>query len=164
MHQVARSGARRADAARHQVRPGVDVIAGVTDHRGFAGGATGGMDAGALRARHGKHAVGVAVAQIAFGGEGKLGQIRQALAIAGVHTGRIKFGFVNRRVGIGMLQGRLQALELQAAQFIHAGVFDGLMGEGVLGVHGFTTVPGICALLPRNKATVSPRWLVTFTS
>ena len=41
---------------------------------------------------------------------------------------------------------------------------DELLTEGVLGVHGFTTVPGICALLPRNKATVSPRWLVTLTS
>ena len=96
MHQVTGSRARSADAARHQVRPGVDVVAGVTDHRGLARGATGGMDAGALRARHGKHAIRITVAQIEFGGEGKLGQIRQALAIAGVHTGRIKLGFVNR--------------------------------------------------------------------
>ena len=96
MHQVARSRTRSADAARHQVCPGVDVIARVTDHRGFAGGATGGMDAGALRARHGKHAIRITVAQIEFGGEGKARQIGEALAIAGVHTGRIKLGFVNR--------------------------------------------------------------------
>ena len=45
---------------------------------------------------------------------------------ARVHPSRIELGAVHGRVGISMLQGLLQALELQAAHFVDAGLFNRL--------------------------------------
>jgi hypothetical protein len=102
MHHVARPRAAGADAARHHVGPGVDVVLRVAHHRGLACGAAGRMDAHALLARHGKHAERVAVAQVLLGGEGELRQIGQAAAVVGVHARRIELGAVDGGVGIGV--------------------------------------------------------------
>ena len=132
MHHVAGFGTACADAAGHHGGPGVDVLEGVAHHRGLAGGAAGRVDAGAVFAWHGEHAKGVAVTQIRLGGERELGDVGQALAVIGVHACRVEFGTVNRRIGVGVLQGLLQALELQAAQLVDAGLFNRLQGEGFL--------------------------------
>ena len=50
--------------ARHNPRPGANIAAGVTDHGGFAGGATGGMDAHHLVGRYGEHAERIILAQV----------------------------------------------------------------------------------------------------
>ena len=84
------------------------------------------VDAHALRARHGKHAKRVAVPQVTFGSERKLGQVSQRVALVGAHTGFVKLGLVNRRVGVGVAQGGLHALELQCTQLCYGSFFDGL--------------------------------------
>ena len=136
MHHVTRLGTACADAAGHHRGPGVDVFERVAHHRGLAGGAAGRVDAGALLSRHGEHAKGVAVAQIRLGGEGKLGDVGQRLAVARVHASGVELGAVHGRVGIGVLQGLLQALELQAAQLVDAGFFNRLQGEGFVAHEG----------------------------
>jgi hypothetical protein len=47
--------------------------------------------------------------------EGKLAQVSQRVALVGVNARFVKLGFVHRRVGVGVAQGGLQALELQRA-------------------------------------------------
>ena len=90
------------------------------------------MNASAVFARHSEHAKGVAVTQVRLGGEGKLGDVGQAFAVVRVHACRVELGAVHGRIGIGMLQRLLQALELQAAQLVDAGLFNRLQGEGFL--------------------------------
>ena len=130
VHHVAGLGAASADAAGHHGGPGVDVLERVAHHRGLAGGAARRVDAGAVFAGHGKHAKRVAVTQVGLGGEGELGDVGQALAVIGVHARRIELGAVHGRVGIGVLQRLLQALELQATQLVDAGLFNRLQGKG----------------------------------
>ena len=165
MHHVAGPRATGADAARHAVRPGVDVVLGVAHHGGLARGAAGGMDAHALLARDGEHAERVAVAQVLLGGEREFRQVGQASAIVRVHTGCVELGAVDGGIRVRVGQRGLQALELQRAQFVDAGFFNRVECKGVHGAAPSSkTWPGICALLPRNIATTSPRWLVTFMS
>ena len=84
------------------------------------------MDARTSSAWHCKHAIGIAVAQIGFGGERKLGQVSQCVAITGVHAGFIELEFVNGRVVVGVLQRGFQTFELQGTQLVDAGFFYGL--------------------------------------
>ena len=133
MHHVAGSRTGRADAARHHAGPGVDVLQRVAHHRRLARGAAGGMDARAALARHGEHAERVAVAQVLLGGERKLRQVRQGLEVVRMHAGRVVLGLVDRRIGVGVRQRGFQALELQRAQLVDAGLLDRLQGEGFHG-------------------------------
>jgi hypothetical protein len=123
------------------------------------------VDAHALRARHGEHAKGIGAAQVGLGGEGELAQVGQARAVLGPHAGGVELGAVHRRVVAGVAQRRPQPLELQRAQFVDARLLDRLERKcRHAGPSAATTVPWMVALLPRNIATVSPRWLVTFMS
>ena len=126
MHHVASLCPACTNTARHHRGPSVNVTLGIAHHGGFAGGATGSMNARTSSAWHCKHAIGIAVAQIGFGGERKLGQVGQRMAITGVHASCIKLEFVYRRVVVGVLQRGLQAFELQRTQLIDAGFFYGL--------------------------------------
>ena len=132
VHHVTRSGTPSANAAGHHSGPGIDVLERIAHHSGFAGGATRCMNAGTTFTRHSKHAKRVAVAQIRFGGERKFGNVGQRFAIVRVHTCGIELGAVHRRIGIGVLERLLQALELQTAQLVDAGLFNRLQGEGFL--------------------------------
>ncbi|MNT95105.1 hypothetical protein D3C72_2369190 [compost metagenome] len=61
-----------------------------------------------------------------------------------------------------MAQRGLKALELQRAQFVNAGLFDGFEREVVHAPSSSGKMaPGITALLPLNIAITSPFWLVT---
>jgi hypothetical protein len=65
-----------------------------------------------------------------------------------------------------MAQRGAQPLELQAAQFVDAGHSRSAPVQNscscrLLGHHGALAM---LALLPRNMATTSPRWLLTFMS
>ena len=115
---VARPRAAGVERARHQVGPGVDVARRVADHGRPAGRAARGMDAHALFARDGQHAVGIGVAQVGLGGEGKALEIVELAEIVGMHARRLALGAVRRLVLVGMAQHGLQALELQRAQRI----------------------------------------------
>ena len=117
MHHVSGHGTRCADAAGDAVAPHVYIVLGVAHHCGFAGGAAGSVDAAACFALDGKHAKGVAVAQVFFLGEGELGQVGQRRAIVRVHASVVELGFVHRGVGVSVLQRGTQAFELQGAQF-----------------------------------------------
>ena len=140
MHHVAPSAPGRADAAGHQVGPAVDVALRVAHHRGLARGAGRGVDAHDLITRHGEQAERVVGPQVSLGSEGELRQIRQGLAVRRVHTLGIESLAVVRHLVVGVLQGPLQALQLQGLQLVAAGTFDGLevAGGGVL--HGHRAV------------------------
>ena len=125
MHQITGLGTPGADAARHHGGPGVNVAGGITHDRRLACGAARGVNAGAVLARHGKHAKRVALAQVGFGREREPGDVSQALAVLRVYTCRVELGAVHRRIGIGVMQGLLQTLELQRAHLVDAGFLDG---------------------------------------
>ena len=76
------------------------------------------MDAHALFARDGQHAVGIGIAQVGFGGEGKAPEIVEAAQVVGLHARCLALGAVRRLVLVGMAQHALQTLELQGAQRI----------------------------------------------
>ena len=138
MDQVACLAARRADGARHQVGPDINIVPGIPHHRGFARGAAGGMYAADLFARDGKHAKRIVVAQILLGGEGEFGDIGQRLQVGRVHAFGIKGLAVVRHVVIGMLHCPAQALQLQRLDFIAAGGFNGVQHLSVVfaSIHG----------------------------
>jgi hypothetical protein len=80
---VAGTAAGRADRARHQVGPGVDVALRVADHGRLAGGAARCVHAHHLLARHGKQAERVVVAQGLLGGEREFRQVGQVFRSSG---------------------------------------------------------------------------------
>ena len=71
------------------------------------------MDAHHLLHRHRKSIKRIVVAQILFGGTGKLTQIAQFVKIVRMNARRIKFTAIHRHVLIRMLKGPLQTLGLQ---------------------------------------------------
>ncbi len=146
VHHVAGPPARGADGTRHQVGPGVDVLQRVADHGRLAGGARRRMDARDVLARHGEHAEGVVVAQVALHRERKLRQVGERLQVVGVHALGIEGLAVVRHVVVGALQRGAQAGELQRGDLVAAGGFDGVevAGGGVL--HGH-----VCCLLRRQR-------------
>ena len=102
-----------AYGTRHQVRPVVQVLTGIADHGGFAGGAAGGVHANHLFTRHREHAEGVVIAQILLGGERKLRQIFQLLQVIRMHARCVEDAAVMRHVRVRMRQRPPQALQLQ---------------------------------------------------
>jgi hypothetical protein len=86
-----------------------------------------------------------------------------------MHAGRVELGAVDRRVGVGMGQRGFQALELQGAQLVNAGLFDRLQGKGFSCL--ISTVGGLgndralnLGALAAKQGHTCPRWLVTFMS
>jgi hypothetical protein len=168
VHHVAGAPARRADRARHQVGPAVDVAARVAHHGRLAGGARRGVHPHHLLARHGEHAERVVVAQVGLGGERELRQMsasvlqsdgctprasnaagsaarcrrRAAASSAGAAAAApaIRRGW---RVSIGFQLVRLRVL-------LHDLTFP-------TGRPSTTGLPFIVNERPRNTATASPR-------
>ena len=131
VHLVARARARGAHRARHDVRPGVDVLRGVADHRGLAGGARGGVDAHDLVHRHREHAEGIGLAQVGLGGERELRQVGERAAVAGFNAGGVEFLPEARHVVVRVRERPAQALELQAAQLLQRRFLDRLQREAL---------------------------------
>ncbi len=145
MHLVPGPAAGGADRARHHLRPGVDVVAGVADHRGLTGGAAGGVQAYHLVHGHGEHAIGVVVAQIGLGREGQVRQVFQALDVLGVHPELVEALAVQRDPVVGVVQAPAQAFQLVLAQVVDAGGFHRVQqrvghGSGNRHVHGVTRI------------------------
>ncbi|MCY1302963.1 hypothetical protein D9M70_526490 [compost metagenome] len=141
MHLVALAAAGGADRAGDHAGPGVDVVLGVGDHRGFAGGAAGGVQADDLALRHGEHAERVVVAQVALAGERELAEIVQRFQVVGVHAGLGEALPVQRHIVVGMLQAPAQAFQLVLAQLVDAGGFHRVEQGGIGNhVHGFTRI------------------------
>jgi hypothetical protein len=84
LEDVAGPGSGREQGARHQVGPGIEIVAVVEDDRGVAGGAAGAMEADRIVARHGEEAVGEMLPQILFGGHGQAAEIRQRPDVLGI--------------------------------------------------------------------------------
>ena len=97
LRQHAGPAAGRAHRARDDVGPGLDVVAAIADHRRLAGRAGGGVDAQQLVARHRHQPERIIVAQLGFGGEGKLAQIVERLEIVGMHAGLVEACACNAR-------------------------------------------------------------------
>jgi hypothetical protein len=124
VHLVATPATGRADRARNHVGPGVDVVLGVADDGRFAGRAAGGVQSHHVVHRHGKHAVGVVVAQVGLGGEGEFRQVVEGLDVVRVHAQRIEALTVQRHIVVGVVQAPAQALQLMLAQLVDAGGFQ----------------------------------------
>ena len=102
VHLVAGTRARGAHRARHDVRPGVDVLRGVADHGRLAGGARRGVDAHDALHRHREHAEGIGFAQVDLGGERKLRQVGERAQISRAHAGGVELLPVARHVVVGV--------------------------------------------------------------
>ncbi|MOA07600.1 hypothetical protein D3C78_1273070 [compost metagenome] len=141
VHLVALAATGGADRARHHVGPGVDVVLRVADHGRLAGGAAGGVDAHDLALRHGEHAEGVVVTQVALAGEREFRQVREGFQVLGVYAEFIEALAVQRDVLVGVLQAPAQAFQLVLAQFVDAGGFHWVKQGGIGNhVHGFTRI------------------------
>ncbi len=90
VQDVAGTAARGPDRAGHHRGPHLDVVAGVADHGGPAGGARGGVDPHHLLARYREHAERVVLAQVGLAGQRVLGQVGQVLAVVRVHPGGVE--------------------------------------------------------------------------
>src|SRR6185369_6144045 len=106
-------GAGSDKGSRHEVGPVLDILPGVTDYRGFSGGAAGSMDPDDLFQRCGKQRIGIRIAHILLGGERKLLQVGQRLDGVRCQAERIKGGAVKRDVTVNSFNHIFKSLELQ---------------------------------------------------
>ena len=113
------------DGARHDPAPGVDILTGITYHHRFAGGATGSMDAHHVIRGHGEHAERVVIPHVMLVGEWEFAQVGKLLQVGRMGASRIEFLPVARHIGVGVFQAPLQPLQLQAAQLVDTGFFNG---------------------------------------
>src|SRR6516164_2893575 len=124
MHAHAGAATAGADAARDQIGPDVEVVAGIADHRRFTGGPRRGMKAQDLLARHGEHAEWIIVAQILLGRERKFGKVLERTEITGVHARGIEFVAVCRHIVIDARNRRLDARSLPRRNLVTRGALD----------------------------------------
>ena len=75
LDDVIASQSGHGNAPGHALTPHVNVLAGISHHRGLSRGAAGCMDTGNLGIRHRKHAEGVCISQIILCGERKPFQV-----------------------------------------------------------------------------------------
>ena len=94
---VAAPAAGRADRARHQARPGLDVGLRVADHGRLAGRAARGMDAHDLVHRHGEHAERIVLPQVFLGRERKSREVGELPQIGRMHARCVELLLVVRR-------------------------------------------------------------------
>ena len=113
VQDVARPRAGAGDAARHQVRPQVDVALGVADDRRLAGGAGGGVQPHGLLARHREQPERIGVAHVGLGGERKPRHVGERFQAVRLDARGVELGAHMRHLGIGALDGLLQARKLQ---------------------------------------------------
>jgi hypothetical protein len=127
---------------------------------------------------HGEHLERIVVAQVGLYRERKAGEVTQGFQIVGVDARRVKTVLVEGHVVVGMAQRPFQALQLQCADLVPAGDFDGVEGtavggqvfhRGVLSMASSSPPSSKCLPLtvrdrPRNSAIVRPSAPVTVTS
>ena len=115
---VARPRASGIQRPRHQVRPGVDIPGGVSNHGRSPGRPARGMKTHALFARDRQHAERIGVAQIGLRREGEAGEILQLPEIVGMDACRLAFGAIGRLPFVGLAQRVAQPPELEGTKFI----------------------------------------------
>jgi hypothetical protein len=125
---VATPATAGVERTRHQLRPHVDVVLGVTDDGRLAGGARGRVHPHHLLARDGEHREGVTLAQIVLGREGKFFQVVEGLQIVGMHPVRLELVPVMRDMLVSVSQGPAQALNLQRSDLVATGGLDRFVG------------------------------------
>ena len=125
VHHIARPAARGADRARHQRRPG-RCRARCSPPPSAAGGATGGVQARDLAARHREQAERVVLAQVLLDREGEVPEVLKRPQVLRMHAGALALGAVGSDALVGVVEDVLQARELQRTQFILARAFDRL--------------------------------------
>src|SRR6185312_4124875 len=109
-----------------QPGPGPQVVAGVADDGGPAGGAGGGVQSGDPLPGYGEHAERVVVAQFRLAGEREAGQVGEVAAVVGVHAGGVERPAVVRHVVVRVPQRPAQPFALQFAQLVDVGTLDRL--------------------------------------
>ena len=111
--------------ARHEVRPGLDVVPGVAHDRGHAGRSRRSVEADDLPERQGEQPVRIVVPQIALGRKGKLAEVFERSQIVGIELDLVEFFAVKGNVLVHPAQGRLEPLELQLRKLfpVHAFAF-----------------------------------------
>ena len=158
MHHVAGATARRPDGSCDTMGPDVDIVLGVTDHRGLAGGAARRMDAHHLLHRHGKHAEGVGLSKIVLHGERKLRQVGQGFQVVGMAAHLVETLPIKRRIGVGVVERPLQPFELQGHELRRATRFRSVpdclfVAEGL----PLSAPPEWSGRRLRSSPTVAPR-------
>ncbi len=106
----------RGEAAQHGIGPVVEVLLGVGDDNGFAGGAAGGVQPHDFGERAGKEAKGISRAEVVFLGKGELSDIGKSAQVGGRYAAILHALPEESHVIISTLDNRLHALELNIAQ------------------------------------------------
>src|ERR1041385_1002626 len=128
LRQHAGSAAGGTHAAGDDLGPDFDVAAAVADHGWLAGRARGGVDAQQLLARPRHKPKRIVVAQLVFGGEGKLAQVVERLEAVRMHAGLVEGALVMRDVVVDMAQRPFSTLELQRGNLVAGSYLDGVEG------------------------------------
>jgi len=115
---VATARAGRADRARDEIRPRVDVARRIADDGRLAGRARRRVNARDLVLRHREHPERIAVAQVALGREREARQIRERFQVVGMHARFVEFAAIDGGVLIRMPERPFQAFELQRGQLV----------------------------------------------
>jgi hypothetical protein len=118
VHHHPRPPAGRADRARHDVGPGVDVALRVSDDRRLAGRTARAVDAHDLLARHREHPERVRVAQVLLARERELREVLEGAAVVRVDTVRVERLAVERDVVVRVPQRPPQPLQLQRGELV----------------------------------------------
>src|SRR5258706_7475490 len=126
MNDVGGTAAGGAYRARNHGGPGIDVLPGIADDGGLAGGAAGSVHAHDVVHRYREHAEGIVGAQVGLCRERKLCEIREIFQIAGANAGGVEGLAVVRHLLVRVLQGPAQPIALQGAQLVDARLLDRL--------------------------------------
>ena len=113
LHDIVLADVGAVHGTCHELRPAVDIAAGITGHAGLAGGAAGGVQADDVVTRHGEQTEGIVIAQVLLFGEGQVLQIGQALDVAGLDTALVEAFAVEGHIGIDTGAKVLQTAQLQ---------------------------------------------------
>jgi len=89
------------------------------------------VDAQYLIPWNSEHAKRVGVAQVGLGGEGKARKVAEVAQLRGVRSHLVELVPVVCDAFVGLRQRGAQARELQAAQCVQRGLFDGIKRQAV---------------------------------
>ncbi len=133
VHAVTGADAAGAEAAGDEGGPRGQVVVGVADHGGLAGGAGGGVDAAQLGARGGERAERVALPQELLVRVRELGEVPELREVRGVDAVRVEVLPIRGHVLVGVVQGPAEAFELERLDLVPAHRLLGVRGPAVGG-------------------------------
>lgn len=121
--------AGEAEAARHEVGPGADVLGRVAHDSRQARGPRARVDARHLRLRHREHPERVHLPQVLLLRVRELREVLQLLEVRGVHAVRVELLLVERHVLVCVADRPLEALELRRLDLVSRGGHRVLVGH-----------------------------------